>query len=98
MQEMRVKKRNGEFQEIAFDKILNRVKNLANEANITGMNFSALVMKVIDQLYNNIETTKIDELTAEQCASLVAKHPDFWNISWTSGYFQSSQKYQRFFL
>lgn len=77
MQEMRVKKRNGEFQEIAFDKILNRVKNLANEANITGMNFSALVMKVIDQLYDNIETTKIDELTAEQCASLVAQHPDF---------------------
>ena len=34
-------------------------------------------MKVIDQLYDNIETTKIDELTAEQCASMASTHPDY---------------------
>ena len=27
-------------------------------------------MKVIDQIYNNISTTKIDELSAEQCTSM----------------------------
>ena len=34
-------------------------------------------MKVIDQLYDKIETAKIDELAAEQCASLSTQHPDY---------------------
>ena len=68
--EMRVKKRDGTFQNIAFDKILNRVKNLGKMAAITSINYSSLIIKVIDQLYDGISTTKIDELTAEQCATL----------------------------
>ena len=76
MSDMRVTKRNGELEDIAFDKILNRVKKLGLEANIQ-INYSALVIKVIDQLYDKIDTTKIDELTAEQCASLSTQHPDY---------------------
>jgi ribonucleotide reductase alpha subunit len=75
-EDMRVTKRNGKLEDIAFDKILNRVKKLGQEANIQ-INYSSLVMKVIDQLYDKIETTKIDELTAEQCASLSSQHPDY---------------------
>ena len=74
--EMRVTKRNGELEDISFDKILNRVKKLGQEANIQ-INYSSLVMKVIDQLYDKIPTSKIDELTAEQCASLSTQHPDY---------------------
>lgn len=74
--EMRVKKRNGALEDIAFDKILNRIKILGQEANIH-INYSSLTMKVIDQLYDKIETTKIDELAAEQCASLSTQHPDY---------------------
>jgi len=73
---MRVTKRDGKLEDISFDKILTRVKKLGQEANIQ-INYSALVMKVIDQLYDTISTTKIDELTAEQCASLSTQHPDY---------------------
>ena len=73
---MNVTKRNGELEEIAFDKILNRIKKLGQEANIQ-INYQQLVMKVIDQLYDKIPTTKIDELAAEQCASLSTLHPDY---------------------
>ena len=73
---MRVMKRCGELVPIAFDKILLRVKKLGAEANIQ-INYSALVMKVIDQLYDKISTTKIDELTAEQCAVMASQHPDY---------------------
>uniref|UniRef100_A0A6C0B1N3 ribonucleoside-diphosphate reductase n=1 Tax=viral metagenome TaxID=1070528 RepID=A0A6C0B1N3_9ZZZZ len=76
MSEMRVTKRDGKLEDISFDKILTRVKKLGQEANIQ-INYSALVMKVIDQLYDTISTTKIDELTAEQCASLSTQHPDY---------------------
>ena len=74
--EMRVIKRNGELHNIAFDKILNRIKKIGIESNIQ-INYPALAMKVIDQLYDSIPTTKIDELTAEQCASLSTNHPDY---------------------
>ena len=73
---MRVTKRNGELEEIAFDKILSRIKKLGIEAGIK-INYQQLVIKVIDQLYDTISTTKIDELAAEQCASLSTMHPDY---------------------
>ena len=79
--EMRVKKRDGTFQNIAFDKILNRVKNLGKMASITSINYSSLIIKVIDQLYDGISTTKIDELTAEQCATLSTLHPDYTTLA-----------------
>ena len=75
-EEMLVTKRNGNKEVIAFDKILKRIRTLGNEANIK-INYTSLVMKVIDQIYNNISTTKIDELSAEQCASMSTIHPDY---------------------
>ena len=78
--DMRVTKRNGELEEIAFDKILSRIKKLGQEANIQ-INYASLVMKVIDQLYDKIPTTKIDELAAEQCASMSTSNPDYGTLA-----------------
>ena len=77
---MRVTKRNGQLEDIAFDKILNRIKKLGQEADIH-INYSSLAMKVIDQLFDKIETTKIDELAAEQCASLSTQNPDYGTLA-----------------
>ena len=41
------------------------------------INYTELAMKVIDQIYNKIETTKIDELAGEQCTSMSTLHPDY---------------------
>jgi ribonucleoside-diphosphate reductase alpha chain len=78
--EMRVTKRDGELQDVSFDKILERVKKLGRESRVN-INYSALVMKVIDQLYDKIPTAKIDELAAEQCASLSTNHPDYASLA-----------------
>ena len=78
--EMRVEKRNGNFETISFDKILHRVRTVGNEANIQ-INYSSLVMKIIDQLYDGINTSKIDELTAEQSASQITLHPDYGKLA-----------------
>jgi ribonucleoside-diphosphate reductase alpha chain len=77
--EMRVKKRNGNYETISFDKILHRVRKVGNEANVQ-INYTPLVIKIIDQLYDGIHTSKIDELTAEQCASQITQHPDFGKL------------------
>ena len=74
--EMYVTKRNGKQEIVSFDKISARIKKLGQEANIK-LNYTALVMKVIDQLYSGISTTKIDDLSAEQCASMSSIHPDY---------------------
>ena len=78
--ETTVIKRSGKKEEMSFDKILNRVKKLGVEANIS-INITPLVMKVIDQLYDDIPTHKIDELTAEQCATSVTQHLDYGKLA-----------------
>jgi ribonucleoside-diphosphate reductase alpha chain len=74
--DMFVTKRNGHREIMSFDKILKRIKKVGQEANVK-INYTSLTMKVIDQLYDGISTTKIDELTSEQCASLSSTHPDY---------------------
>ena len=74
--EMYVTKRNGKTEVVSFDKILQRIKKVGMEVNLK-INYTSLVMKVIDQLYDKISTRKIDELTAEQCASMSSTHPDY---------------------
>lgn len=75
-EEMHVTKRNGHLETVSFDKILRRIKSVGKEVGIQ-INYTALVIKVIDQLYDEISTTKIDELTAEQCASMSSIHYDY---------------------
>jgi ribonucleoside-diphosphate reductase alpha chain len=78
--EMRVIKRDGQLEDLTFDKILNRIRKLGQEANIH-INYQSLVMKVIDQLYDKIPTSKIDELAAEQCAVMSTNHPDYATLA-----------------
>ena len=73
---MHVIKRDGKKEAISFDKILKRVKQLGEEAGIN-LNYTSLVMRIIEQLYDGIETKKIDELTAQHCASQTTVHPDY---------------------
>ena len=77
---MQVIKRNKKYEDISFDKILTRIKTLGKENSIS-INFSALCLKVIDQLYDKIETTKIDELAAQQCASMITVHHDYGKLA-----------------
>ena len=88
--EMHVTKRSGRVEIVSFDKILRRIKTIGQETydipvpslqHSLKINYTALAMKVIDQLYNNISTAKIDELSAEQCASMASIHPDYSTLA-----------------
>ena len=74
-----VLKRNGQKENISFDKILTRVKKLG--ASDLSVNYTSLVQKIIDRLYDEIPTTQIDELTAQQCASLITTHGDYGELA-----------------
>lgn len=83
--EMHVIKRNGQIVPVLFDKILGRLKNLGIHdkrfEHKLKVNYTKLVVKVVDQLFNGIETSKIDELCAQQCASQAAEHYDHFILA-----------------
>jgi ribonucleoside-diphosphate reductase alpha subunit len=74
---MEVIKRNGMKEPILFDKISERIRKLTDMEPILSIDVPQLVIKIIQQLHNNILTSKIDELTAQECASQSTTHPDF---------------------
>lgn len=81
--EMQVTKRNGSKVVISFDKIIQRLKKLQKEITVgeSIINYTTLTMKVIDQLFDGIPTTQIDELSAEQCATMSSIHPDYGTLA-----------------
>jgi len=73
---MRVIKRNGSFEDVSYDKIVNRIKYLckplSTKLGLTNLciDIPQLVIQVISQLYTGISTSEIDIVTAEHCAAL----------------------------
>ena len=79
--DMHVLKRSGKKEAISFDKILKRIKTIGKDLELKNVIYGQLAMKVIDQLKDNIRTTDIDELTAEQSASMGSVHPDYTKLA-----------------
>ena len=76
---MYVLKRNGEREEVSFDKIIKRIQKYAKD--LTKVNAIELAQQIIAQIFNGIPTHKIDELTAEICAAKTTTHPDYGKLA-----------------
>ena len=75
---MRVVKRNGQFEDISFDKVLQRIRRAARGLSI---NPDGLAQQVLSQIYDGVKTTELDELTARLAASLTTTHPDWSSLA-----------------
>jgi ribonucleotide reductase alpha subunit len=71
---MRVIKRNGETEDVSFDKVLNRLKNLSNGLTI---DVTEIAQKVCSRIYDGVKTYELDELAAYLCSSMSIEHPDY---------------------
>ena len=67
-------KRNGEKEEVSFDKVLKRVKTLSKNLHV---NPTRITQEICSQIYPNVPTYQLDELGAQICASLATEHPDY---------------------
>jgi ribonucleoside-diphosphate reductase alpha chain len=76
---MYVVKRNGEQEEVSFDKIIKRIQKYSKD--LTKSNAIELAQQIIAQIFNGIPTHKIDELTAEICAAKTTVHPDYGKLA-----------------
>ena len=71
---MRVIKRNGEMEDVSFDKVLNRLKNLSNGLTI---DVTEIAQKVCTRIFDGVKTYELDELAAYLCSSMSIEHPDY---------------------
>jgi ribonucleoside-diphosphate reductase alpha chain len=71
---MRVIKRNTEMEDVSFDKVLNRLKNLSSGLTI---DVSEIAQKVCSRIYDGVKTYELDELAAYLCSSMSIEHPDY---------------------
>lgn len=75
---MYVIKRTGEREEVSFDKCLKRIQKLSKDLKINPMEVSRLI---IAQIYNDVQTWKLDELAADICAAKTTIHPDYGKLA-----------------
>ncbi|SFW50804.1 ribonucleoside-diphosphate reductase subunit alpha [Chitinophaga sancti] len=74
---MFVIKRDGRKEAVKFDKITARVEKLCYGLNADYVDAIDVAKKVIQGLYDGVNTTELDNLAAETAASLTTKHPDY---------------------
>jgi len=79
--QMQVIKRDGSKQEVRFDSITNRIRNLCEGLDPKFVDPVPVTQKVIEGFYSGITTSEIDTLAAETCAYMSQKHHDFSTLA-----------------
>jgi ribonucleoside-diphosphate reductase alpha chain len=78
---MKVKKRDGSFEEMRYDKITRRIQNFCDDLNTEYIDPTLITLKVTQGIYDGITTTELDVLAAETAASLVTTHSDYAKLA-----------------
>jgi len=75
---MRVLKRNGKYEDVSFDKVLRRIRLIANDCGgLNGVELAELAQKICSHIFDGVKTSELDELTGRLAASLITQHPDY---------------------
>lgn len=71
---MRVLKRSGEYEDVSFDKVLNRIRILSKDLSV---DIYDVGQKVCSRIYDGVKTSELDELAAHICSSMIIDNPDY---------------------
>ena len=77
---MRVVKRSGRIEDMRFDNITNRIKNLTYGLS-ENCDSSKVAQQVASSLYDGISAQEIDTLSAEVCVGLITSDPDYETLA-----------------
>ena len=78
---MKVKKRDGSFEEMRYDKITKRISALCHDLNMEYIDPTYITLKVTQGIYDGISTIELDKLAAETAASMTTTHPDYAKLA-----------------
>ena len=73
---MRVIKRSGRIEDMKFDNVTNRIKNLTYDLS-GNCDSSKVAQQVFSSMYDNITAQEIDILSAEICIGMITSDPDY---------------------
>ena len=73
---MRVIKRSGRIEDMKFDNVTNRVKNLTYGLS-ENCDSSKVAQQVFSSMYDMISAQEIDTLSAEICIGMITSDPDY---------------------
>lgn len=77
---MLVEKRNGGYQDVSFDKILQRINLLCDSKEFNEkLNIDPVLIaqKVCTEIYDKVKTSRLDELASEIAISMYSKNPEY---------------------
>ena len=77
---MRVIKRSGRIEDMKFDNVTNRIKNLTYGLS-DKCDSTKVAQQVFSSLYDNITTQEIDTLSAEICVGMITSDPDYETLA-----------------
>ena len=77
---MRVTKRSGRIEDMKFDNVTNRIKNLTYGLS-ENCDSSKVAQQVFSSMYDNITTQEIDILSAEICVGMITSDPDYETLA-----------------
>jgi ribonucleoside-diphosphate reductase alpha subunit len=78
---MKIQKRNGSFVVMKFDKITQRLKNLMTTEMKKAIDVELISQKVIDSLYDGIQSTEIDALVAETAVGMSTIQTEYEDLA-----------------
>ena len=73
---MRVIKRSGRIEDMKFDNVTNRIKNLTSGLS-ENCDSTKVAQQVFSSMYDNITAQEIDILSAEICVGMITVDPDY---------------------
>ena len=75
---MQVVKRNGEKEDVSFDKVTARIRAAADGLSV---NSTMISQKVLGSIIDGIKTSDLDELTCTTAVSYITEHPDYGTLA-----------------
>ena len=80
---MKVIKRDGQSEEMLFDKVTKRISKLNSEPEFVKLNVQPdkVAQKVFTSMYDGISTAEIDNLTAEVAIGMITENPDYETLA-----------------
>jgi len=77
---MKVIKRSGRIEDMKFDNVTNRIKNLTYGLS-EKCDSTKVAQQVFSSLYDNITAQEIDTLSAEICIGMITSDPDYETLA-----------------
>ena len=81
---MKVQKRNGLQEDVSFDKILKRIQSLCNGEEFIyklRVDPTIIAQKVCSEIYDNVKTSQLDELSSQISISMYSKNPEYGKLA-----------------